>query len=310
VPRAQWNDEEDAALQGLPHLAQLLYLRCLRRHMDYRTGVVGQVRRVSYQMFKEVLEVERKRGSKINELPLTRKQLRVALDQLEAADLVIKMAKPYQTSPVLLLLPLANCDADFEKNSENGNGALIRPNEEGPGKGQARRAKGRAKEEPAVTPLYVNDSAPQPEAGRAKGRAGEGPKRKGLPPVLPLLDRQLDPDAVPELGEALQILIEGGVYPRIAMSGDHRLKLVDLLSIGATRAMLAEACVRAARAKRGSPFSVFYLEPIISKLLNPNPTNGNRGGKHGKTKLSARERAANSLGGDRVRDEPTSKDNG
>ena len=46
--RTQWNDQEDDALQGLPWLAQLLYLPGLRPYMDYASGVVGVERVVSY----------------------------------------------------------------------------------------------------------------------------------------------------------------------------------------------------------------------------------------------------------------------
>jgi len=57
-----WNEAEEEALQGMPLEAQLLYLRGLRRYMDYRTGIVGEKRRVSWQMLSEVLEVEPHQG--------------------------------------------------------------------------------------------------------------------------------------------------------------------------------------------------------------------------------------------------------
>ena len=62
MPTTSWNDAEDAALQGLPLAAQALYLRGLRRWMDYATGVVGRSRRISWQMLREVMYVEPHKG--------------------------------------------------------------------------------------------------------------------------------------------------------------------------------------------------------------------------------------------------------
>jgi len=57
-----WNDAEDEALEGLPWGAQVLYLRGLRRHMDFASGAVGERRRISWQMLGEVLYVEPHQG--------------------------------------------------------------------------------------------------------------------------------------------------------------------------------------------------------------------------------------------------------
>ena len=47
------NEEELAALCGLPHIQQLSYLRGIRPYMDTHTGLVGIKRRVSYQSIAE-----------------------------------------------------------------------------------------------------------------------------------------------------------------------------------------------------------------------------------------------------------------
>lgn len=63
--RTSWNDEEDAALQGLPLDAQVLYLRALRRRMDYRTGMVGNlpgVNGISWRILADDLFVEPHQG--------------------------------------------------------------------------------------------------------------------------------------------------------------------------------------------------------------------------------------------------------
>lgn len=56
------NDVEDDALQGLPWDAQILYMRGLRRQMDFRSGEVGRRHRVSWRGFSDVLFVEQHQG--------------------------------------------------------------------------------------------------------------------------------------------------------------------------------------------------------------------------------------------------------
>ena len=60
-----WSNSEDLALDYLPHRAQVLYLRVLRRRMDFKTGVVGITARLSYQMIAEWLEERPPARSKI-----------------------------------------------------------------------------------------------------------------------------------------------------------------------------------------------------------------------------------------------------
>lgn len=52
------SDAERAAVYGLSHAAQLLYLLGIRPWMDYATGLAGEARRITYQQLREVLTVE------------------------------------------------------------------------------------------------------------------------------------------------------------------------------------------------------------------------------------------------------------
>lgn len=56
MPTTSWNDAEDEALIRLPLRARVLYLQGIRRNMDYRTGVAGRARILSYQFFTELLQ--------------------------------------------------------------------------------------------------------------------------------------------------------------------------------------------------------------------------------------------------------------
>lgn len=63
--RSQWNDDEDAALQGLTPEAQIIYLRGFRRYMNYGTGIAGgHARKLSYRALAELISVDPDWGSK------------------------------------------------------------------------------------------------------------------------------------------------------------------------------------------------------------------------------------------------------
>ena len=105
-----WNDNEDEALQGLPWSSQLLYLRGLRRRMDYETGWVGRKIRISWQTLREVLHVEHHQGMK--DVSLSKEQLRRALQWLVKAGLVIVHT---EGKYLQFLLPLADTQQSDQK---------------------------------------------------------------------------------------------------------------------------------------------------------------------------------------------------
>lgn len=132
----QWNEDEDAALEYLPWVDQVLYLRGLRRHMDFATGIVGQRRRISYQQFRELLEVQRERGSTAPSERPNLAAVRASLARLERAGLVerIEPGAVADRSGVVLdmffKLPLAHVGLvrSFEEQQMNSTGAATREN--------------------------------------------------------------------------------------------------------------------------------------------------------------------------------------
>lgn len=96
--------------RALPHSAQLLYIRVLRRWMDYSTGIVGRTRRLSYQQMQEQLEVIPKRGRMDNRVVLSRDQIKRLLKRLEDAGLIRALHDKTQRAPVEYFLPLAASD--------------------------------------------------------------------------------------------------------------------------------------------------------------------------------------------------------
>ena len=80
------NEDELAALCGLPHIQQLAYIRGIRPYMDVKTGIVGIKRGISYQSIAEQLYIEPHQGIKSESY--SRAQIRRALASLERAHLI------------------------------------------------------------------------------------------------------------------------------------------------------------------------------------------------------------------------------
>lgn len=101
-------------MQGLPLEAQLLYLRALRRHMDYDTGIVGsRRRRISWRMLREVLHVEPHQG--INGGMPDRAKARRLIQWLEKAGLVQRVD---DAEHLVFRLPLATLGSFEQKKAD------------------------------------------------------------------------------------------------------------------------------------------------------------------------------------------------
>jgi hypothetical protein len=87
MPAFQLNDSERAAMRGQSLLVRSVYVFGLRPYMDYRTGLVGAVRGISYQSIAEELYVEPGAGVKDSGSPTVR-QLERAIERLEHCGLV------------------------------------------------------------------------------------------------------------------------------------------------------------------------------------------------------------------------------
>jgi hypothetical protein len=85
----KWNDDEDAALDYLPHADQVIYLRGIRRRMNYTTGMAGTDWPISYHWLAQLAEVRPERGSHTAaSTPMSRSALRATFARLERAGLV------------------------------------------------------------------------------------------------------------------------------------------------------------------------------------------------------------------------------
>ncbi len=292
MPVTQWNDDEDDALQGLPHLAAMVYLRCLRRYMDYVTGVVGRARKISWQMMGEVTEVLRDAQSTVPNYRATNKELRAAVEQLIRVGLVIRLPKinpvnKFESQCYQLPLATVNGVQSHDPPDDlglNQNTGLVREKYEG-----QKRGKGTgAKEGQEISDC---NSTQSPSNNTASG-AKEGQGQRGNHQITDIdiqIDRQIDAEGVPNFGKAIQLLVDGGVYSSVAVKPDHRIIISSLLRAGATREIFIEAMKRANMVKQGERYSIFYLQPIVKQLLTG--SENKVGGQHATHKFSSKSSA-------------------
>lgn len=117
--RSQWNDDEDAALQGLTPEAQIIYLRGFRRYMSYGTGVAGgRVRKLSTKALAELISVDPDWGSSRARDSPSRGRVRARIAELERAGLVADCGS-CRALGLIFRLPLADT-------------GLVRPEKEQP----------------------------------------------------------------------------------------------------------------------------------------------------------------------------------
>lgn len=102
-----WNDEEDAALQGLSLEAQIIYLRGIRRFSS-KDGVAGIDRRINRASLSEVCHFIPERRSHKTEVRLSWDQVRRRLDELERAGLIEPRGN------MVFFLPLAVSDESVQ----------------------------------------------------------------------------------------------------------------------------------------------------------------------------------------------------
>jgi hypothetical protein len=86
--RIRLNEAELSALSELPFLQRCIYIFALKPFVDYATGIVGIMRRISWQSIAEQVYISPKRGIRIQQC--SKDQLRRAIKQLEQQGLIIR----------------------------------------------------------------------------------------------------------------------------------------------------------------------------------------------------------------------------
>ena len=115
-----WNDEEDAALQGLSLEAQIIYLRGIRRFAD-KNGVAGVERRINRSSLSEVCHFLPDRRSPRPESKPTWDSVKHRLAELERAGLIVRMEN------LVFQLPYASQDNSVQMKTAGRRPAMTAP---------------------------------------------------------------------------------------------------------------------------------------------------------------------------------------
>lgn len=97
---------EDKAIDYLPHIAQLLYLRVLRRHADIDSGIVGLSVHLNHQMIRNALAVRSSTDIRKPMVVASEGTVRAALKALQRAGLIKPMALSEENQNLVFSLPL------------------------------------------------------------------------------------------------------------------------------------------------------------------------------------------------------------
>ncbi|WP_170942691.1 DnaT-like ssDNA-binding domain-containing protein [Pseudomonas lundensis] len=169
MPSFQINDAEWSALADEP--ADVFKLYCaIRRFMDYRTGVSGQKRRLSEQMFREELYIAPTRGRHESGSP-TRQKVRSLVDRL------ITLGAITPVGPLVYQLPNADWDSPSKTSATD-----EQPDQQ-------------PDQQPEETPENLNESGifVESEQGSTTGSESSEPLISNLPPIsvnpIKLLER-------------------------------------------------------------------------------------------------------------------------
>jgi hypothetical protein len=117
----QWNEAEDRALQGCSLLAQVIYLRGLRRCMDYRSGVAGKPGGMAIGM-SELADIARfipDWGSTKKPWRPGKEEVRAALQELSRAGLIQNRGSNKRDG-LIFFLPLATWGQSAQKRNPTG----------------------------------------------------------------------------------------------------------------------------------------------------------------------------------------------
>jgi hypothetical protein len=177
-----WSQEEDEALQGLPHLCQVLYLRGLRSRMDYATGIVCPQHGLTWKRMSEVCEAES--GGEGTHDPgesPTRKRIRWALIRLERAGLVKKLSGE-RFAGMRFFLPLAMTDRSVSDRRGQRGATTEGPHEKHVGSSGSRIRRGQrgaTTEGPESVSPSISDLPLNPPRGGLARESGASVGEKG-----------------------------------------------------------------------------------------------------------------------------------
>ncbi|MES3674415.1 hypothetical protein QC589_00510 [Halomonas elongata] len=177
------NEIEEEALIELPPEVERLYQHGIRKHMDYATGITGRKRRVSMDMFREVVDYHPPAGSREKARIHSRQQITRMLDKLEAAGLIERLHRGKGVKAAMeFRLPLACSDLD-EHRAESDPTGTSRKNPHSRASGEANTEQGANREERSTSGSPVTPLSPDGESVDAQQARPKRQRRQWGEPV-------------------------------------------------------------------------------------------------------------------------------
>lgn len=166
----RWNELEDEALESLPPEIERLYLRGIRKHMDYCTGITGVKRRVCMDGFMELLNYYPPAGSKEKPRLYSRQQITRMIDKLESVGLVVRLHRGKGVKAAMeFKLPLA-CNDEDQQRAESEQSGASKENPRGCQLQEVSSEQGASKKERATSGTPIN---PKPSSLRSEGEPSD-----------------------------------------------------------------------------------------------------------------------------------------
>lgn len=134
----RWNEAEDNAIDALPIEAQIIYLRVLRKHMDYETGIVGQKRHISYQQMREKIAPPAHPNSRGKAVEYSDQQIKRLVQKIVDAGLAERIHDTSRgVARMEFRLPIACSDAsELRHDSDTVTATRLSPATTGPDAGK------------------------------------------------------------------------------------------------------------------------------------------------------------------------------
>ncbi len=254
------SDEELDALEGLTDFQFRLYVQGIRRHMDYKTGIVGIKRKISLYSLASETYIEKIKGVKQTGNK-SRFQVHRAIKRLEKAELlIVKSIATEKEKQLILECVLATSDRSIQ------NKAATRP--------QHSTATKDATLETDVNPLVIRVLEDKENEGRNSSRTPRNEKAATYP--LSGKDTTVLQHARVDFNEEgngknifkpfMDLLNEQGYRPEHLLTPKTQLMLKEWLEVGVTleHARMGIEHANAACGKDKPNMPVYYKQFVLN----------------------------------------------
>jgi hypothetical protein len=236
------SDEELEALSGITDIQYRLYISGIRRYMDYKTGITGIKRKISYQSLSEEIYIEPIKGVK-NTGSKSRQQIRRAVKSLEKSGLI---AIKSTSENLILNCLLAKTDLLHSKQGRHKADTLADTQADTP--------------EESKNPVKIDTLESAPPKSRHTGRHTQNAQAD----IPPLSDRSHN-ITLPSKDDFLNLLAQQGYYINQLHGNKNTLAMVKVWMDAKVTLEEAQNGIKHANTikppRPDTPY--YYLKPVL-----------------------------------------------